>query len=167
MLAFARRNIATPGRVRMQRTVRPSMRLGLRLRVRRPARLVSLRGGRARIVRRLRRQVELDAQLQVFLPQRRVLSLQGLQTRRQIVQPLDQLPNKRVFRGAIENGQIRRQNHPYLDSHPTPQRHRLHAIRVNLPHSFVLPSRLRGVSNYLSPASMAYWASRIRWARQT
>ncbi len=112
MLALARQNFATPGRVRMQRTMRPSMRLGLRLRVRRPARLVSLRGGRARIVRRLRRQVELDAQLRVFLPQRRVLGLQHLQTRRQIVQPPDQRPNQRVFRGAIEKGQIRRRNHP-------------------------------------------------------
>ena len=146
MLTLARRNIATPGRVRMQRTVRPSMRLGLRLRVRRPARLVSLRGGRTRIVRCLRRQVELDAQLQVFLPQRRGLGLKNLQTRCQNVQPLDQRSNKRVFRGAIENGKIRRQNHPYVDSHPTPQRHSLHAIRVNLPHA----SRLRGVSNYRS-----------------
>src|SRR6267378_102280 len=79
MLALARRNIATLGWVRMQRTMRPSMRLGLRLRVRRPARLVSLRGRRTRIVRRLRRQVELDAQFRVFLPQRRVLGLQHLQ----------------------------------------------------------------------------------------
>src|SRR6267143_6092640 len=31
---------------------------------------------------------------------------------RQIVQPLDQSPNQRVFRGAIEKGQIRRRNHP-------------------------------------------------------
>ena len=63
MLALARRNIATPGRVRMQRTVRPRI-VRLPLACSRPtARLVPRRRRRARIVRRLRRQIELRLKL--------------------------------------------------------------------------------------------------------
>src|SRR4029077_17388585 len=60
MLALARWNSATPARVRMQRTVCPSMRLALGSVRGLAIALVPRRRRRARIVRRLRRQVELS-----------------------------------------------------------------------------------------------------------
>lgn len=63
---------------------------------------------------------------------------------RQIVQPIDQCPNQRVFRGAIERVQIRRRNHSYVDSHPPSACHRFHASRVNSPHTSRSPHRHPG-----------------------
>ena len=120
MLAVTRRNIAMPGRVRMQLPMRPGMRLALG-----PARglaiaLVPRRRRRARIVRRLRRQVELFAQ-------RRVLALQRFQARQQ-------LHDQRVLILGAQQNEIRWREHPALDSDSSPSRHSFPRVRVNSPH---------------------------------
>src|SRR3979490_1256184 len=116
MLALVRRNIATPGRVRMQRTVRPRARLALWLSRGLTLALVSRRRRRTRIVRRLRRQVELFAQRRVLRLQRRVLALQSPQARQQ-------LRNQRVLLLGPQQTESRRRVHPALDSDSPPSRH--------------------------------------------
>jgi hypothetical protein len=89
--------------------------------------LAPLRGRRARIVRGLRRQIELVAQC-------RVLRLHGHKPLAQSIDPRQQPRDQRVLLGARQCGRIKGRSHPYVDSYSPARSHRLHAHRVNLPH---------------------------------
>ena len=105
MRAMFGQNVAFPGRVRMQWTMRPGMRLALGLASLLPLTLLSLRRRRAGVVRRFRRQLLLR-------PQRGVLFLQRRKALAQLVDPRQQRGDQRVFLGTRQRGRIKRWSHP-------------------------------------------------------
>src|SRR6201994_449336 len=99
-------HLAPARRVGVQRPVRPGMRLALRLRLALGVRLAALARRRARVFRRLRRQVQL-------LPQRRVFRLQRRHARQQ-------RGDQRILLGRRKQREIRGWSHRIVESRPDP-----------------------------------------------
>ena len=105
MPALCGQHVALARRIRMQWAVRPGMRLALGPRRGFLAALLPTRRRRARVVRCLRRQLQLRPQLRIFLFQR-------VKPFAQLVDPSQQRRDQRILLGARQRGRIKWQSHP-------------------------------------------------------
>ena len=148
MRARLSQDVSRAGRVRMQRAMRPGMRRSLGLAARLFVGLLAARGRQGRVVRRLRRQLQLLAQRRILSPQRRVLGAQhrvlaleflhprgqSLDLPGQRVHPPEQLRDQRILLAPRQGRQSRRQAHSSVDSYLSIRRQCSEPDRVNPPH---------------------------------
>src|SRR5690348_3081510 len=105
--------------------MRTRVNLALRLRLPLALWLRSLRGRLARIIRRLRRQVQLLTQRRILRLERRVLRLKGGDALRQRLDPRQQCRDERVLLGGGQGRNVGCASHRIVESRPQPRVNRI------------------------------------------